>query len=103
MSSAAYFDVDGTLVRTNLIQPTIHFFANQASPVKSLRRLGTAILDAPRMLHAELRDRRLFNEMLYSHYKGISEDRIEVLAKEIFDELVYGAEQALSRTTNLLN
>jgi hypothetical protein len=23
-------------------------------------------------------------------------------AKEIFDELVYGAEQALSRTTNLL-
>jgi HAD superfamily hydrolase (TIGR01490 family) len=91
MSSAAYFDVDGTLVRTNLIQPTIHFFANQASFGQSLRKLGTAILDGPRMLHAELRDRRLFNEMLYSHYKGISEDRIEVLAKEIFEEILIDA------------
>ena len=34
----------------------------------------------------------------------IIKDANEIMpAKEIFDELVYGAEQALSRTTNLLN
>ena len=91
MSSAAYFDVDGTLVRTNLIQPTIHFFSNQASLGQSFRKISTAILDAPRMLHAELRDRRLFNELLYSHYRGMSQDRIEVLAREIFEDILIDA------------
>ena len=91
MSSAAYFDVDGTLLKTNLIQPTIHFFSNQSSVFSSFKRLGAAILDAPIMLRAELRDRRLFNERLYFHYKGMSEDRLEVLAKEIFDEIMLDA------------
>ncbi|MEC7986736.1 MAG: HAD family phosphatase [Myxococcota bacterium] len=91
MKSAAYFDVDGTLVRTNLIQPTIHFFGNQSSLMGSIRKIGTAILDGPRMLHAEMRDRRMFNEILYSHYRGISEDRLKVLAREIFEDILIDA------------
>ena len=89
MSEAtAYFDVDGTLVGTNLIHPTVMYFANQASPLKSAMRLGGALLQAPLMAVAESRDRRLFNEMLFSHYKGMSEDRIAVLSEEVFDSIV---------------
>jgi len=88
MTSAAYFDVDGTLVSTNLLPPTLHFFSNQASVLQSLQRVGKALLDAPRMAMAELQDRRTFNEILYSHYKGITSDRMEVLAKEIFEDIL---------------
>jgi HAD superfamily hydrolase (TIGR01490 family) len=88
MSSAAYFDVDGTLVSTNLIPPTLRFFSNQASPLKSLKRLGMAVLDGSRMALAELQDRRKFNEILYSHYKGMSRDRMEILAVEIFEDIL---------------
>ena len=87
-TSTAYFDVDGTLVGTNLIHPTIMYFANQSSPLKSAARLGGAMLQAPLMALAEMRDRRLFNEMLFSHYRGMSEDRMSVLSEEVFDVIV---------------
>lgn len=88
MSAAAYFDVDGTLVSSNLIQPTIYYLLNQATPRASLRRFGRALLDAPRMALAETRDRRVFNEVLFSHYRGISEDRMKVLSEEVFENIV---------------
>ena len=56
--TAAYFDVDGTLVSTNLLQPTAYFLANQATPVRGLSRLAGAILQGPIMAIAEVRDRR---------------------------------------------
>lgn len=87
-SSAAYFDVDGTLVGTNLIHPTVMMLANQRSPLQSLKKLGTALLDGPRMALAELADRRLFNEALFSHYGGITEDRMICLADEVFKSLI---------------
>ena len=89
MSEAtAYFDVDGTLVGTNLIHPTVMYFANQANPIQSVMKLGGALLQAPAMVWAETRDRRLFNEMLFGHYKGMTEDRIAVLSEEVFHEVV---------------
>jgi HAD superfamily hydrolase (TIGR01490 family) len=87
-SAAAYFDIDGTLVGTTLIHPTVLFLANQASPMRSLSRVGRALLGAPKLVAAELRDRRLFNELLFYNYKGMTEDRIEVLAGEIYEDMV---------------
>lgn len=86
--ASAYFDVDGTLVGTNLLQPTFHYLINQNTPWQSLARVGGALLQAPMMAMAELQDRRLFNEMLFSHYKGMSEDRIIVLSEEVFEKTV---------------
>jgi HAD superfamily hydrolase (TIGR01490 family) len=85
---AAYFDVDGTLVKTNLIQPTIFYLANQQTPAQSAGRLLRAALRAPQMVVAELRDRRTFNELLYSTYEGISRDRLLLLSEECFDKVV---------------
>jgi HAD superfamily hydrolase (TIGR01490 family) len=97
---AAYFDVDGTLVGTNLIHPTVMYLANQASPLDSAKRIGRALLQAPAMWMAEKRDRRLFNEMLFSHYKGMTEDRLITLSEEVYDGVVKsrifkGAEQLI--------
>ena len=64
--SASYFDVDGTLVRTNLIHPTLYYLRTQVNPVRSLKMLSRAFVRAPAMALAELRDRRIFNELLFS-------------------------------------
>lgn len=82
--AASYFDVDGTLVRTNLVHPTVYYLLNQGSPVKIARHLGKALLRAPAMALAEFQDRRMFNELLYSSYAGVSEDRLELLAEDVF-------------------
>lgn len=86
--AGAYFDVDGTLVSTNLIQPTLFYLVNQATPVQTLQRLGRALVGAPRMAVAEMVDRRTFNELLYSSYAGMSEDRLMMLADEVFDRVI---------------
>jgi len=88
VSSAAYFDVDGTLVGTNLLHPTVYFLANQQSVFKSARRLGQALLGGPVMAVAELRDRRLFNELLFSNFRGMTEDRMHVLSSEAYEKTV---------------
>ena len=86
--AACYFDVDGTLVRTNLVQPTLYYLLNQGTPVQTTLRMGRALLKAPRMAYAELLDRRTFNELLYSAYAGMSEDRLAVLADDVFDAVL---------------
>ncbi len=86
--AACYFDVDGTLVRTNLIQPTLFYLVNQGTPVQTAMQIGKALLRAPRMAFAELLDRRMFNELLYSAYAGMSEDRLVVLADEVFESVL---------------
>lgn len=86
--SAAYFDVDGTLVDTNLIGPTAWFLLNQPRPQHSLARLGRALLGAPALALAEMRDRRLFNELLFANFRGMSRDRMEVVGRDVFDDIV---------------
>jgi HAD superfamily hydrolase (TIGR01490 family) len=86
--AASYFDVDGTLVSTNLVHPTLFYLLNQATPLHSAAKLGLALAKAPWMALAELRDRRLFNEMLFSAYEGVSEDRLLSLAEEAFAKVI---------------
>jgi HAD superfamily hydrolase (TIGR01490 family) len=85
---ASFFDVDGTLVHTNLLHPTVFYLTNQPNPLRSFRALARAALGSPRMVLAEMVDRRRFNELLFAHYEGISEDRLLLLADEAFDTVL---------------
>lgn len=86
--TASYFDVDGTLLRTNLVHPTLFYLLRQPTPIHSLGMLARAALRAPEMALAEMRDRRVFNELLFSMYEGTSEDRLLLLADEAFDTVM---------------
>lgn len=86
--AASYFDVDGTLVTTNLVHPTLFYLLNQPTPLQTAKRIGRALLKAPAMGVAEMMDRRTFNEMLYGTYEGMSEDRLVVLAEEAFETII---------------
>ncbi|NUQ79409.1 MAG: HAD-IB family hydrolase [Polyangiaceae bacterium] len=86
--AASYFDVDGTLVTTNLVHPTLFYMLNQRTPLHTLGRLGRALVKAPWMVLAEMQDRRLFNELLFTSYEGFSEDRLLALSEEAFDTVM---------------
>lgn len=87
-TAASYFDVDGTLVTTNLVHPTLFYLLNQPTPWATAKRVGRALMKAPAMGVAEMLDRRTFNEMLYSSYEGMSEDRLVTLAEEVFEKVI---------------
>jgi HAD superfamily hydrolase (TIGR01490 family) len=83
--------VDGTLVRTNLLHPTLFYLVNRENPVRSLGSLARAAAGIPRMALAELIDRRRFNELLFETYEGMSYERLLFLADEAFEAVMKGA------------
>jgi HAD superfamily hydrolase (TIGR01490 family) len=85
---ASYFDVDGTLVSTNLVHPLVFYMVNQPSPLQAASRLFKTALKAPALLAAEMVDRGTFNELLFEAYEGMSEDRLHELADEAFDTVI---------------
>src|SRR4051812_37771288 len=86
--AAGYFDVDGTLVTTNLVHPTLFYMLNQPTPLHSFMKLAVGLAKAPWMLLAEAQDRRIFNEVLFTSFEGMSEDRLVSLAEEAFDKVI---------------
>lgn len=94
--------MDGTLVTTNLVHPTLFYLVNQQSPVRSAMRVLTGMAKAPLLAATEMLDRRAFNEKLYALFEGVSVDRLECLADEAFDvvlkrNLYPGAKDLVSR------
>lgn len=85
---ACYFDVDGTLVTTNLVHPTVFYLLNQQTPLQTLTKVARGLFSAPALAYSELMDRRVFNEKLYSLFQGTSEDRLMVLADEAFEKIL---------------
>lgn len=85
---ASYFDVDGTLTRSNLVQPLVFYMLNQQNPVRAASRLVRAALNAPAWFASEQLDRGAFNELLFRGYAGMSEDRLLELADEAFDTVI---------------
>ncbi len=80
--TASYFDVDGTLVSSNLVHTAIYYMGNDINPMHSARNILGLVARTPKLLWAELRDRRMFNELLFEAFKGTSEDRLIALADD---------------------
>lgn len=104
--TASYFDVDGTLVSSNLMHTAVWYMANDINPLRSAKKLGKLLMRAPRLLLAEATDRRTFNELLFSCFRGTTEDRLQVLADEAYEwcmkgRIYSGARDIVSRAREL--
>lgn len=85
---AAFFDVDGTLVRTNIVHAFAFYALNQGSIFGTALRTARTVAGVPFYWVLDKVNRKTFNEVFYASYKGISEDRLEVLAEELFEEVL---------------
>jgi HAD superfamily hydrolase (TIGR01490 family) len=86
--SAAFYDVDGTLIRINIVHAFAFYAARQASLVASLRTTATTAASIPLFWAADKISRKWFNELFYRYYEGFSEDRLVTLSEELFDEVI---------------
>ena len=85
---AAFFDVDGTLVRTNIVHAFAFYAMNQGSILGTAWHTARTVLSVPLFLATDRINRKTFNEIFYSYYRGQSEDRLETLADELFEEVL---------------
>lgn len=87
-TKAAFYDVDGTLVRTNIVHAYAYYAMNRGS-VRGItaRTLGT-VAGIPFFKALDLTNRKVFNEFFYRYYAGLSEDRLLTLAEDLFDDVL---------------
>jgi HAD superfamily hydrolase (TIGR01490 family) len=88
MAAAAFYDLDGTLVRTNLVHAFAFSARNQQGILKSVTKTIATLASVPIFMAADLFNRRLFNDIFFVRYKGESEDRLRCLAEELFDSVL---------------
>lgn len=87
-SAAAFFDMDGTLVRTNLVHSYMFMTRNEVSLARTASESIKALLKLPAFFIADQISRAKFNELLYAGYKGAYQDRLLELAEEHFEEVL---------------
>ena len=80
MGAAAFYDLDGTLVRTNLVHAFAFSARNQQGLLKSIVKTAATLISVPMFLAADFYNRRLFNDLFFVRYRGESEDRLRCLA-----------------------
>ena len=86
--AAAFYDVDGTLIRGNIVHAFAWYAANQPTPTASLWKSVTTVLSVPFFAVSDKISRKLFNEFFYGYYRGQSEDRLWLLSEELFDDVI---------------
>jgi HAD superfamily hydrolase (TIGR01490 family) len=88
MAAAAFYDLDGTLVRTNLVHAFAFTARNQQGLLKSVFKTVATMASVPMFAAADFWNRRLFNDLFFVRYKGESEDRLRAMSQELFDTVL---------------
>ena len=88
MAGAAFYDLEGTLVSTNLVH-TLGFYAKrQATLLQSFRKSATTFLSLPVFAATDQYSRKVFNDLYFKRYKGQSEDRLRYFAQDLFEDII---------------
>ncbi len=88
MAAAAFYDLEGTLVSTNLVH-TLGFYAkNQQGILRSLRKSAATVVSLPLFAVTDQYSRKVFNDLFFKRYKGESEDRLRFFAEELFEDVL---------------
>ena len=88
MAAAAFYDLEGTLVSTNLVH-TLGFYArNQQGLFRTFRKSASTLLSIPIFAATDQYSRKVFNDIFFKRYKGESEDRLRFFAEELFEDVL---------------
>src|SRR5204862_669549 len=85
LAAAAFYDLEGTLVSTNLVHTLGFYSRNQQGLWRSLTKSAATLVSLPLFAAADQYSRNVFNELFFKRYKGETEDRMRFFADELFE------------------
>ncbi len=86
--AAAFFDMDGTLVSTNLVHSYLFMASNEPSIAKSIFSTAKGIAKIPAFIAVDQVSRLAFNDLLFAGYEGAFEDRLVDYAEDHFEKVL---------------
>jgi HAD superfamily hydrolase (TIGR01490 family) len=87
-AKAAFFDVDGTLVKTNVVHVYAYYAMNRGSLLGMAGRTLSTAVSLPLFGAMDTLNRKVFNEFFYRYYQGLSEDRLVTIAEDMFEDVL---------------
>jgi len=88
LPAAAFYDLEGTLVSTNLVH-TLGFYArHQQGILRSLRKSASTLVSIPLFAATDAYSRMVFNDLFFKRYKGETQDRLRFLADDLFEKVL---------------
>jgi HAD superfamily hydrolase (TIGR01490 family) len=105
-ATAAFYDVDGTLIKTNVVHAYAYYALNAQRIGDRVKRTAGLLASLPLFWVADKYDRKAFNDAFYKNYAGFSEDRLIILGEEVFEKVIKpnifdGARDLMSRSRDL--
>jgi HAD superfamily hydrolase (TIGR01490 family) len=88
MAGAAFYDVDGTLVSTSVVHTYGYYATHQPTITGSLWTAFKTVAQIPLFAALDQVSRKLFNDLFYKSYEGMSRDRLLTLAEDMFEEVL---------------
>jgi HAD superfamily hydrolase (TIGR01490 family) len=86
--AAAFYDLEGTLVSTNLVH-TLGFYARRQQGIwQTVKKSAATLAKLPMFGVTDLYSRNVFNEFFFQSYKGESTDRLRFFAEELFEDVL---------------
>lgn len=86
--AAAFYDLDGTIVSTNLVHAYWYYARNNQGLWRSVRAAARVLRRVPLYVATNLVDRQIFNELFFQVYAGESDDRLRYLSEELFEKVL---------------
>jgi HAD superfamily hydrolase (TIGR01490 family) len=86
--AAAFYDMDGTLVSTNLVHSYLFTTWNSSTIAATVMRTAEALAKTPAFFAVDQLSRVSFNKMLFAGYKGEYLDRLLEFAEEHFEKVL---------------
>lgn len=88
MAAAAFYDLEGTLVGTNLVHALYFYAKHQQGLVRTALMTAATVASIPIFKAADVYSRRTFNDMFFARYEGESEDRLRFFAEQFCEEVL---------------
>ncbi len=86
--AASFYDLEGTLVGTNLVHTLAFYAKRQQGIFSTMKKSVETVAKLPLFGATELYSRNVFNEFFFQSYKGESEDRLRYFADELFEDVL---------------
>jgi len=84
----AFYDLDGTLVSSNVVTRYAFFARNLPSRARAALKYSKLVASVPFLIGLDFYSRRLFNEVFYREYRGMSQEWLLGLAEGLFTKVV---------------
>lgn len=84
----AFYDLDGTLVSSNIVVRYAFYARHYPSKVRAALKYSKLVASVPILIGLDFCSRRLFNEVFYREYKRMKKQWLNERAEALFEEVV---------------